>query len=193
MVWKAAQRFCRRLCLKAYSSPAGVDHELDAYPLIRKHSEKLGEGLGKVWTRHYHGEDTTPRGTGSTGGYACILNLYLIQCIKISVDSDVYTAYNVAHQAVNQITPPWSDPPILEWDDENEQHIRRHDVTSAEVEECFDGPHQVMPHRKAKTDLRYADRYAVVGHTIMGRKLMIIVRHKGGGVIRTITSWEIET
>ncbi|MBI4677919.1 MAG: BrnT family toxin [Elusimicrobia bacterium] len=92
---------------------------------------------------------------------------------------------------MNPIIPPWHNPPIFEWDDENEQHLARHGVMPVEVEECFDGPHQVIPHKKAAIDQRYSDRFAVVGFTCLGRKLMIIVRHLGGDMIRPITSWEI--
>ena len=89
--------------------------------------------------------------------------------------------------------PPWGDEPLFEWDEFNENHIWRHKVSAFEVEECFDNEHKIRPHKKAKSNPeRYGKRYAIIGITNSGRKLIIIVQHKGVNIIRPITSWGLK-
>lgn len=86
---------------------------------------------------------------------------------------------------------PWGEEFIFEWDEYNEAEIGKHRVTCFEVEECFENPYRVVPHKKAKSEPeKYGDRYEVKGQTNGGRKLFIIIQHKGGNVIRPITAFE---
>lgn len=68
----------------------------------------------------------------------------------------------------------------FEWDDANEEHIARHGVTPAEVEEVFQG--RIYVKRAG------GGRYAVLGRTGTGRHLVVIVLRRGGGLVRVITA-----
>lgn len=86
---------------------------------------------------------------------------------------------------------PWGEEPVFEWDEWNEEEIWNHGVTCYEIEDCFAGDHAVRPHKKARSEPeKYADRYSVNGFTSAGRALFIVVQHKGGSLIRTITAWD---
>ncbi|MEK7234733.1 MAG: BrnT family toxin [Elusimicrobiota bacterium] len=67
----------------------------------------------------------------------------------------------------------------FEWDDANVAHIVRHNVTPEEVEEAFQGRHQI---RRS-----IASRYTLLARSAAGRYLMIafILR---AGTVRTITA-----
>ncbi len=68
----------------------------------------------------------------------------------------------------------------FEWDEENIEHILRHNVVPDEVEEaCINKPHV----------RRTADkRYLVYGVTYSGRYLFIVGINKGKEVFRVITA-----
>jgi uncharacterized DUF497 family protein len=86
---------------------------------------------------------------------------------------------------------PWGEEPLFEWDDANEEKIRAHGVSAFDVEECFENPYRVHRHKKAKSQPeKYADRYVVFGETNGGRKLVVILQHKGGPLVRPITAWD---
>lgn len=86
---------------------------------------------------------------------------------------------------------PWGENPSFEWDEYNEREIAKHHVTCMEVEECFEQPYWCAPHNKAKSEPEeYSDRYRIKGQTDGGRKLFVIVRYRGGEVIRPITAFD---
>ena len=86
---------------------------------------------------------------------------------------------------------PWGGDPVFEWDEHNQEKFWRHGILDFEVEECFQNPYCLRPHRKAKSDPEvYGDRYVVLGVTDGGRNLLIVVQFKGGNVVRPITGWE---
>ena len=93
---------------------------------------------------------------------------------------------------------PWSEDPLFELDDVNEGHIWKHKVNVFEVEECFENAYTIKPHKQAKSQpRRYGDRYLVEGITDGGRKLIIIVQHKGAIELRksngNMINWFHET
>lgn len=88
--------------------------------------------------------------------------------------------------------PPWGEEPIFEWDEANEDYIWAHRVTIFEVYECFDNGPLIAPHQKANSNpSKYGDRYIVLSSTNGGRKLMVIVQHKGSNLVRPITAMEV--
>lgn len=69
----------------------------------------------------------------------------------------------------------------LAWDDENVEHIAKHRVQPAEVEEVCFGPKNVL--------LRAQEgRYAVLGQTEAGRYLKVIITFPIKGRSRVITA-----
>jgi uncharacterized DUF497 family protein len=68
----------------------------------------------------------------------------------------------------------------LEWDDWNEEHITRHGVTLAEVEE-------VTANRPFTTRGR-KDRYRLIGQTDAGPLLTVIIAPRGGGEAYVLTA-----
>ena len=86
---------------------------------------------------------------------------------------------------------PWGDDVTFDWDEYNENEIWRHGVRDFEVEECFENEHFVIRHPKWKSEpKKYADRYVINGATNGGRKLLIIVQHSGGNLLRVVTAWD---
>jgi len=78
-------------------------------------------------------------------------------------------------------------PPItaLAWDDENVEHIAKHRVSPAEVEEvCFAA-------EKAVLRAKGAGRYVVLGRTKAGRYLTVVVTAPHKGLARVITAREM--
>jgi uncharacterized protein len=71
----------------------------------------------------------------------------------------------------------------LIWDGWNEEHIARHSVTPAEVEE-------VTANRPFTTRGR-KDRYRLIGQTDSGRLLTVIVAPRGGGEAYVLTAREV--
>lgn len=69
---------------------------------------------------------------------------------------------------------------IFEWDEENIEHIFRHNVIPDEVEEaCVNKPYV----RKGPNN-----RYLVYGISDSGRYIFIVGINKGKGIFRTITA-----
>ena len=69
----------------------------------------------------------------------------------------------------------------LVWDEDNIQHIARHNVTPEEVEEvCYENKPLIY---RGKHSLYYA-----LGRTQAGRYLFIVVRYLGQGRARPVTA-----
>lgn len=75
-------------------------------------------------------------------------------------------------------------PTDFEYDFERDE-LARHGVTFEEAVACFFSDFVV---RRNKS---YRDRYQLVGRTIGGRRLKIIIQLRPGNVIRIITGWSI--
>lgn len=73
----------------------------------------------------------------------------------------------------------------FEWDDENIEHIRRHEFSPEEVEEIFAGPYKV---RRARDS-----RYTAMGETLDGRLAFVVFRRLPKGAVRVITARDMET
>lgn len=86
---------------------------------------------------------------------------------------------------------PWGEEPQFEWDEHNESKIWEHGLNAFDIEECFDNPYVSRRHKKAGSKPeKYGDRYLVEGRTNGGRKLVVILQHKCGPLVRPITAWE---
>ena len=71
----------------------------------------------------------------------------------------------------------------LEWDDENIEHIVRHDVNPVEVEDVCFGLHIS---RKEQ-----GQRYILSGQASSGRYLNVVIERIGRGIYRPITAFEM--
>lgn len=80
-------------------------------------------------------------------------------------------------------------PPItaLIWDDENVEHIAKHQVSPAEVEEVCFGTEKVVLRAER------AGRYVVLGRTEAGRYLTVVVTAPHKGRARVITAREMSS
>ena len=72
----------------------------------------------------------------------------------------------------------------FDWDDDNVQHIGRHQYTPDEVEEVFAGAYRV---RRARQKL-----YIALGETLSGRLAFVVFRRLQGGAIRVITARDMD-
>jgi uncharacterized DUF497 family protein len=73
----------------------------------------------------------------------------------------------------------------FEWDDNNIEHIARHGVAPDEVEDvAFDDEPWI---RKGSKGTRY-----MLGYTIAGRYLFVVYLPKRKGVVRVITSMDMD-
>lgn len=71
----------------------------------------------------------------------------------------------------------------LEWDDDNVEHVARHQVTPQEVEDvCFGF------HISRKED---GGRYILSGQSGEGRYLNVVIERVGGGLFRLVTAFEM--
>ena len=71
----------------------------------------------------------------------------------------------------------------LQWDDENIEHIARHDVTPKEVEDICFGVHISAKQR--------GQRYILSGQSVGGRYLNVVIERVRRGVFRPITAFEM--
>ena len=71
----------------------------------------------------------------------------------------------------------------LQWDDENVEHIARHNVNPQEVEDVCVGLH--ISEREGEK------RYILSGKTAAGRYLNVVVERVGKGLFRSITAFEM--
>lgn len=86
--------------------------------------------------------------------------------------------------------PPWSDAPILDWDEENEAHIARHGIRTWEVDEMIDSrEYECRPHKKRREGGKYASRFVLVGSTLGGRLLEVIVDFTLPNTLRVVTAF----
>ncbi len=73
----------------------------------------------------------------------------------------------------------------FEWDDNNIEHIARHQVSPDEVEDvAFDDEPWI---RRGKKETRY-----MLGFTIGGRYLFVVYVLKGKGIARVITAMDMD-
>lgn len=72
----------------------------------------------------------------------------------------------------------------FEWDDDNIDHIARHEFTPDEVEEVFAGDHKVRRVGQG--------RYIALGETLDGRLAFVVFRRLGRGTVRVITARDME-
>ena len=75
-------------------------------------------------------------------------------------------------------------PSDFEYDFENDE-LGAHSIRFEEAVECFFSDFTV---RRNKS---YRDRYQLIGRTIAGRRLKIILQLKPGNIVRIITGWRI--
>ena len=71
----------------------------------------------------------------------------------------------------------------LLWDDENIEHITRHQVNPEEVEDICFGLHI--------SGRENGQRYILSGQTAFGRYLNVVVERVGKGLFRPITAFEM--
>jgi uncharacterized DUF497 family protein len=73
------------------------------------------------------------------------------------------------------------------WDDENEEHLSKHRITSKEAEEVFFNRYVITPNKK-----KYGHkRYRIDGYTNSGRSLRLIFEDVGSSIARIITGWDL--
>ncbi len=86
---------------------------------------------------------------------------------------------------------PWGDDPLVEWDEENEDHISIHGVAPWEVEEMIiQGDFECVRHPRWRRGGKYARRFLLRGHTLAGRPLLVVVDRVGPERLRPVTAWE---
>jgi uncharacterized DUF497 family protein len=71
----------------------------------------------------------------------------------------------------------------LEWDDENVEHIARHNVSPEEVEDICYGFHL--------SEKAGGGRYVLSGQSSSGRYLNVVIERIGRKLFRTITAFEM--
>ena len=72
--------------------------------------------------------------------------------------------------------------PTFEWTEQNIEHLARHGITPAEVEEVFEGG---LIRRRGGTGR--PDRIRILGRTAGGRYLALVVQEKEENVTRPFT------
>lgn len=86
---------------------------------------------------------------------------------------------------------PWGTDPLIEWDEDNEEHLSRHGVTPWEVEEMItQGEFECTRHPKWRKGGKYAGRFLLRGRTLGGRPLLIVVDRIGPERLRPVTAWQ---
>ena len=89
-----------------------------------------------------------------------------------------------------RIVPGGSDP-IVDWDEENEQHVSRHGVHSWEVAEMIaQGEYECIRHPKWRQGGKFGRRFLLRGRTLGGRPLLVVVDRVGPERLRPVTAWE---
>lgn len=71
----------------------------------------------------------------------------------------------------------------LKWDDDNVDHIARHNVTPAEVQDVCYGLHL--------SEKAGRNRYVLSGQSDVGRYLNVVIERIGKGLFRPITAFEM--
>lgn len=72
----------------------------------------------------------------------------------------------------------------FDWNDDNIEHIQRHDFTPEEVEEVFAGEYRVRRTRRS--------RYIALGETLDGRLAFVVFHRLPKGAVRVITARDME-
>ena len=86
---------------------------------------------------------------------------------------------------------PWGRAPLIEWDEENEEHVARHGVASWEIDEMIlQGEFECIRHPKRRKGGKYASRFLLRGSTLGGRPLLIVIDRVGPDRLRPVTAWE---
>lgn len=73
----------------------------------------------------------------------------------------------------------------FEWDSGNTEHISRHNVVPDEVEEVFTDEAAMFFRSRS-------GRFIALGRTEVGRYLTVVYERKEGGVIRVVTSFDMD-
>lgn len=76
----------------------------------------------------------------------------------------------------------------VEIDDGNEEHLTRHGVSIAEVQQVLAGDPDIRRNRKDR-----AGTHVALGQTNGGRRVVVPLVDKGSGRIRPISAWEVGT
>lgn len=76
----------------------------------------------------------------------------------------------------------------FEWDDDNEDHIAKHEVDRYEAMEAAEDPVAFV--KRVGNDRYGNPRYVYVGKTGDGRILFMVVDRKGQGRFRIGSAWE---
>ena len=76
----------------------------------------------------------------------------------------------------------------IEIDDGNEEHLTRHGISLAEVQQVLAGDPDIRRNRKDR-----AGTHVALGQTNGGRRVVVPLVDKGNGRIRPITAWEVGT
>ena len=73
------------------------------------------------------------------------------------------------------------------WDEDNEEHLARHHITTEEAEEVFFNRYVITPNKKKHGPRRYR----IDGRTDHGRRLRLIFEDMGASMARIITEWDL--
>lgn len=73
------------------------------------------------------------------------------------------------------------------WDDNNEEHLARHQISTEEAEELFFNRYIITPNKRKHGPRRYR----IDGRTNQGRKLRLIFEDFGAPIARIITGWDL--
>jgi len=81
----------------------------------------------------------------------------------------------------------------FEWDEYNEEHIAKRNVTPDEVEACFFNPYIWKRKKRSKARVIVREqRYYLYGQTDGGRYLFIVFELYEGGIVRPISARDME-
>jgi uncharacterized DUF497 family protein len=74
---------------------------------------------------------------------------------------------------------------MIDWDDENEEHLKRHTITYDDVYDVLHGPTARLQDKDPRTD-----RWKILGYTLGGRPLTLKCSYDPiRRVLRPITGW----
>jgi uncharacterized DUF497 family protein len=76
----------------------------------------------------------------------------------------------------------------IEIDEGNEEHLTRHGVSLTEIHQVLAGDPDIRRNRKDR-----AGAHVALGQTSGGRRILIPLVDQGGGRVRPMTAWEVET
>lgn len=76
------------------------------------------------------------------------------------------------------------DAPEFDWDEQNETHLSKHNISRFEAEDVFSGNHILLDYQTEANE----QRWVAVGSTRAGRILSIVFTIRGEA-IRAITGW----